>query len=88
MCVCYVGLGGRGLQLTLITTGWMVAPNSKQPFLNMNTPVLLIQVPGDFVRLEREREREDEGGSREGERERENSRRKSDDRESLFQQHN
>ena len=33
-------------------------------------------------------ERKREGGSREGERERENSRRKSDDRESLFQQHN
>ena len=23
-----------------------MAPSSKQPFLNMNTPVLLIQVPG------------------------------------------
>lgn len=44
-----------------------MAPNSKQPFLNMNTPVLLIQVPGDFVRLEREREREDREREREKE---------------------
>ncbi len=28
-----------------MTTGWMVAPSSKHPFLNMKTPVLLMQVP-------------------------------------------
>lgn len=31
--------------LTFMTTGWMVAPSSKHPFLNIKTPVLLIQVP-------------------------------------------
>ena len=44
----------------MITTGKIVAPNSKHPFLNMKTLVLLIHVPG-----ERERER---GGRRERER--------------------
>lgn len=42
--------------LTFITTGYMVAPNSKQPFLNMKTLVLLMQVPGENER-EGERER-------------------------------
>lgn len=33
--------------LTFITTGYIVAPNSKQPFLNMKTLVLLMQVPAE-----------------------------------------
>ena len=32
--------------LTFIAAGYIVAPSSKQPFLNIKTPVLLIQVPG------------------------------------------
>ena len=50
----------------------MVAPNSKHPFLNMKTPVLLIQVP-DVMVYEGRRgiEREERRGERERERERE-----------------
>ena len=44
-----------------------MAPNSKHPFLNMKTLVLLMHVPGKREK-EREKERERE---REGERERE-----------------
>ena len=34
------------LLLTFIAAGYMVAPSSKHPFLNIKTPVLFIQVPG------------------------------------------
>ena len=43
--VCVIQVTNHTVMLTLMTTGKMVAPSSKQPFLNMNTLVLLIQVP-------------------------------------------